>query len=214
MAGGPFAEFIVCMTCSSEGDVTRATRVYEGVEDDHYRCEEGHAFGVDWSRGPPAEMQWPPSSDMVAAIESYKKKKPEVRLLAPDTTVRRFVVGAALRPAEALRAWLAANEGRRLRLPVVLTRGVVGFSLRGARIGGSADALTIRCDDCALGIGLADRARYVAGDEATCAVWLEGFWRGEDGDPYLAVFKVGEPISPDELAAAGAEIEEAREVSA
>lgn len=205
MAGGPFAQFIVCMTCSSDGVVTRATRVYEGVEDDHYVCELGHEFGVDWGRGPVREMQWPPPTEMIAAIESMKK--PEVRLLAPDRAVRRFAGGAALRPVEALRAWLAANAGRRLRLPVVLGRGAVGFSLRGARIGGEADALKIRCDDCALGIGLADRARQAAGDAASCAVWLEGFWRGDEDDPYLAVVKVGEKIGPDELAAAGAEIE-------
>lgn len=213
MAGGPFAEFIVCMTCCADGVVTRATRVYEGVEDDHYVCEQGHQFGVDWSRGPPEEVQWPPSTEMVEGIESIKKE-PAVRLLAPDRTVRRFVVGSALRPAEGLRAWLAANAGRRLRLPVVLGRGVVGFSLRGARIGGGADALTIRCDDCALGIGLADRARQAAGDAATCALWLEGFWRGSEDDPYLAVVKVGDRIEADELAAAGAEIEEHDEVSA
>lgn len=212
MAGGANAEFTVCMTCSCDGVVTRATRVYEGVEDDHYVCELGHEFGVDWSRGPPEEVQWPPSTEMVEGIESMKK--PEVRLLAPDRTVRRFVVGSALRPAEGLRAWLAANAGRRLRLPVVLGRGHVGFSLRGARIGGEADALTIRCDDCALGIGLADRARQAAGDAATCALWLEGFWRGGEDDPFLAVVKVGERIGPDELAAAGAEIEVGAEVSA
>lgn len=211
MAGGPFAEFMVCMTCSADGVVTRATRVYEGAEDDHYVCEQGHQFGVDWSRGPPEELQWPPSPEMASAIEPMRE--PEVRLLAPDTTVRRFVVGAALRPADELRAWLAANAGRRLRLPVVLGRGVVGFSLRGARIGGEADALTIRCDDCALGIGLADRARQAAGAAATCALWLEGFWRGGEDDPYLAVVKVGERIGGDELATVGAEIEEAAEVS-
>lgn len=213
MAGGPFAEFIVCMTCCADGVVTRATRVYEGVEDDHYVCEQGHQFGVDWSRGPPEEVQWPPSTEMVEGIESIKKE-PAVRLLAPDRTVRRFVVGSALRPAEGLRAWLAANAGRRLRLPVVLGRGHVGFLLRGARIGGEADALTIRCDDCALGIGLADRARQAAGDAATCALWLEGFWRGGEDDPFLAVVKVGDRIEADELAAAGAEIEEHDEVSA
>lgn len=211
MAGGPFAEFVVCMTCCSDGVVTRATRVYEGVEDDHYCCEAGHAFAIDWRRGPPAEPQWPPSAELVAGIEAMKPAPP--RLLAPDTTVRRFEAGAALRPAAALRAWLTEHAGRRLRLPVVLRRGVVGFSLRGARIGGEADALEIRCDDCALGIGLADRARHLAGDAATCAVWLEGLWR-EGPDACLAVVKVGEPLSPDALALAAAEIEAVGEASA
>ena len=35
------------------GELVKATRVYEGAEDDHYQCEKGHGFGIDWSRGAP-----------------------------------------------------------------------------------------------------------------------------------------------------------------
>lgn len=70
MAGGPFAQHILCMTCAGDGLVTRAERVYEGAEDDIYICPKGHEFGIDWSRGAPESPQWPPGADEVAAIEA------------------------------------------------------------------------------------------------------------------------------------------------
>jgi hypothetical protein len=72
MAGGPFAQSIYCMQCAGEGLVTRADRVHEGLESDHYRCLEGHEFGVDWSRGAPTSPQWPPPPDELAAIEAMR----------------------------------------------------------------------------------------------------------------------------------------------
>lgn len=54
------------MVCLTERKLTKATRVYEGVEDDHYRCALGHEFGMDWSRGEATEAQWPPSQELVA----------------------------------------------------------------------------------------------------------------------------------------------------
>jgi hypothetical protein len=289
VAGGPFAEFIPCMTCVSDGVVTRAERVYEGAEDDHYLCPHGHRFGVDWSRRAPTAPEWPPTPELAAAIAaiadhaapaptavaSTDTATPEVtvpddvapaatavassdtaipgpevtvpddaapaatavassdtatpgpevaasdhaapsattsadpppqRLLRPDTTVRRFVPGSATSPADALLAWLATVGDARLRLPVVLVRGDVWFSLRGARIGGAADAPRIRLDDCALGVGLAERARQAFGDAPTAALWLEGRWRRDD-DREFAVLKVGDPLTPAQLATAVAEIE-------
>lgn len=135
-----------------------------------------------------------------------------IRNKVADTTVRRFVVGAAALPAAALLAWLERQGGRRLRLPVVLARGPVGFRLGEARVGGEADALTIRCSDSALGIGLDERARYAAGEAPTCALWLEGFWRGGEGRVF-AVVKVCEPIAAEALAVAAAEVEAPLEVS-
>jgi hypothetical protein len=38
----------------------RAERTGEGSEDDMYRCEAGHVFGIDWSMGAPTAPQWPP----------------------------------------------------------------------------------------------------------------------------------------------------------
>jgi len=67
MAGGPHADLVACPECLFEdGVVTKATRVYEGVEDDHYACEREHKFGIDWSRGAATEPQWPPKPELVA----------------------------------------------------------------------------------------------------------------------------------------------------
>ena len=198
MAGGPFAEHILCMTCAGDGVVTRAERAYEGVEDDHYICPKGHRFGIDWSRGAPESPQWPPEPDEVAAIEA----------MADATAERRFVAGVPTDASAALAAWLEARrlDGRRVRLPIVLVRGVVGFSLRDARIGGGPAPLTIVCDDSALGIGLADRARMGCGDAATCALWLEGHWRG-GAERVFAVVKIGDVLPAEALAGAVAEVE-------
>ncbi len=70
MAGGPHAQLVPCSTCLWEHKaITKATRVYEGIEDDHYVCELGHTFGVDYTHGgPPTEPQWPPPQELVDAI--------------------------------------------------------------------------------------------------------------------------------------------------
>jgi hypothetical protein len=70
MAGGPLAAFVPCMVCLRERRLTKASRIHEGVEDDHYRCELGHEFGMDWRRGPATEAQWPPSPELAAALRS------------------------------------------------------------------------------------------------------------------------------------------------
>jgi len=54
MAGGPFADKMPCITCGG-----RADRVYDGIEDDHYVCVNGHRFGIDWTHGPlPDKPLW------------------------------------------------------------------------------------------------------------------------------------------------------------
>lgn len=71
MAGGPHAQLIPCPTCMWEQKtLTKATRVSEGVETDHYTCEQGHAFGVDYAHaGPPTDPQWPPPAELVTAMQ-------------------------------------------------------------------------------------------------------------------------------------------------
>jgi hypothetical protein len=118
-----------------------------------------------------------------------------------------FVRGPTLTPADALIAWLdkqvLAGEPRLVRLPVILEKGKVGFSTRGARIGASRDAVEIYCNDSKLGVGLADRARSQCRDQDTCAMWLEGYWHGmQDGAYTFAVTKIHARIAPGEVAAA------------
>src|SRR5689334_21407340 len=71
-----------------------------------------------------------------------------------------FVRGAALSPAQQLLVWIEGqhrdHEPRLIRLPVILERGQVGFSLHAARIGTAADAPAIEIRDAALGVGLGD----------------------------------------------------------
>lgn len=69
MAGGPLANEMVCMECLGEGVLTRAVRIHEGVEDDEYRCDHGHQFGMDWRSGPATEPQWPPPAEYVAYVK-------------------------------------------------------------------------------------------------------------------------------------------------
>jgi len=57
---------MVCL--SDERRLTRAWRFYDGVETDHYRCDKGHEFGMDW-REPATEPQWPPPPDVAGLVE-------------------------------------------------------------------------------------------------------------------------------------------------
>jgi hypothetical protein len=118
-----------------------------------------------------------------------------------------FLRGSAVTPADQLVAWLdqqvRGGEPLRVRLPVVLANDGFGFSTMGARIGGSADAVTIFVNDAALGIGLAQQARKQCQDEPTCAMWLEGYWRGkQDGEYTFEVTRIHGRIAADALAAA------------
>lgn len=65
MAGGEFAEHVICMECGQ-----KASRTYEGQETDQYTCESGHQFSMDWSRGVPTEPQWPASEEMLELLKS------------------------------------------------------------------------------------------------------------------------------------------------
>ncbi|CAN5607745.1 hypothetical protein BH11MYX1_BH11MYX1_07720 [soil metagenome] len=69
MAGGKFAQFVPCSVCMEQRLLTKATRVREGVEDDQYRCERGHTFGLDWSKGPATELQWPVPQELADALK-------------------------------------------------------------------------------------------------------------------------------------------------
>ncbi len=71
MAGGPHAQLVPCSTCMWEAhEITKATRISEGVETDWYVCEKGHRFGIDFEHGgPPAQPMWPPGPDIIEAMK-------------------------------------------------------------------------------------------------------------------------------------------------
>ena len=56
------------MVCLDDNELTKASRIYEGVETDHYRCEREHEFGLDWRDGPATEAQWPPPEEIAAMV--------------------------------------------------------------------------------------------------------------------------------------------------
>jgi hypothetical protein len=69
MAGGELAEHVPCMVCLTDGQMTKARRIYEGYESDQYQCEKGHEFGMDWSKGPATEALWPPPPELLALVQ-------------------------------------------------------------------------------------------------------------------------------------------------
>jgi hypothetical protein len=69
MAGGTLAAEVACMVCLDDHVLTPANRVYEGHETDHYRCEKGHEFGLDWP-DPASAPQWPPPTDILEGLQS------------------------------------------------------------------------------------------------------------------------------------------------
>jgi hypothetical protein len=74
MAGGPHAKTVPCLVCLSDKAIlTKAERTYEGDENDEYKCDKGHTFGMDWSRGEADEPQWPASDELKAYVESQAK---------------------------------------------------------------------------------------------------------------------------------------------
>lgn len=75
MAGGPHAETVMCLACAKQGRVTPAQRFREGLENDWYRCPEGHETGVDWSYGAPEAPTWPPSEEDLAAVAMFARHK-------------------------------------------------------------------------------------------------------------------------------------------
>ena len=95
----------------------------------------------------------------------------------------------ALTPRDALLAWLGSQGGDRdigsapsLRLPVTITFDADRLTLTDTRLGG-ADGIVVRLDDAALGISLKDRVRQKCpADRPSCRIWIEGTWRGLDGD--------------------------------
>ena len=118
--------------------------------------------------------------------------------------VYEFEPGPLVTDTAGLMAWLEANRGKRLRLPVVIELEERGGGFKRSRIGN----IELRVTDLALGVPLSERIAQKCGREAKrCTLWLEGRY-GEtpsfpDDLPQYAVVKVGELV--DEKAALKAE---------
>ena len=129
---------------------------------------------------------------------AIKKRRPRSKVRA----------GTSATPTRALLKWLEneaqRSEPRLIRLPLILNRGVVGFSLRGARIGAAADAIEVYANDSALGVGLDDHARRNGEGKTTCAFWVDAYWRGEQGEPGFRIDVVNVVLHIEDSALAAA----------
>lgn len=93
--------------------------------------------------------------------------------LTPEPALS-FVDGPAIADSDALLAWLSANKGRTLQLPVVVAfDDEHRLAVKRASLG----ALQLRLDDTSMGVGILDRLRAACPPgPLECAVWLEGRW--------------------------------------
>jgi hypothetical protein len=109
--------------------------------------------------------------------------------------VIEFEPGPPVNDTAGLTAWLEANRGKRLRLPIVIELEETGGRLKRSRVG----SIELRVTDLALGIPLRERvAQKCSQDARRCAIWLEGRY-GEppplpDDLPQYEVIKVGELV--------------------
>lgn len=146
--------------------------------------------------------------------KSNPQSKAGMKSKTSDLPLKKFVRGPSLQPKAEFVAWVESHirsgSKRYLRVPLVLKRGQVGFSLGGARIGPAADAIEVYANDSALGIGLADRALTHCKGRKTCAFWVEGRLAKEPNGTYrLDVMRFVSPIQPGALASANyVEVEE------
>lgn len=118
--------------------------------------------------------------------------------------VYEFEPGPAVTDTVALQAWLEANRGKRLRLPVVIELGGPGEGFKRSRVGN----IELRVTDLALGVPLSERIAQRCGREARrCVLWLEGRYGEQawfpDDLPQYEVFKVRDVV--DETAEPRAE---------
>ncbi|HEX8699578.1 MAG TPA: hypothetical protein VF815_12120 [Myxococcaceae bacterium] len=109
--------------------------------------------------------------------------------------VYEFESGPLVTDKPGLTAWLEANRGKRLRLPIVIELGDPGHRFERSLVGD----IEVRVTDMALGVPLSERIAQKCGRDARrCALWLEGRF-GEkpwfpDHLPQFEVFKVGDVV--------------------
>ena len=104
--------------------------------------------------------------------------EPPVATRLSPTPVGTFDDGPAVADPAAVLAWLEAERGRRVQLPVrVRFDDEHRLAVAAATLGPDAPgALALKLDDTAMGIALIDQLRTRCPAGPTCTVWLEGTW--------------------------------------
>ena len=98
----------------------RANRVYDGVEDDHYVCEEcSGKFGINWeARGPAEKPCWPPSDEELETFRALRDKNAPLSDRVADKWQKQIIghcellLGRPLRPEE--QRFVSSRGGRSL----------------------------------------------------------------------------------------------------
>jgi hypothetical protein len=111
---------------------------------------------------------------------------------------RVYVDGPELADKPSVVAWLATHDGdtRQLKLPVSIDN--LGIGVTSFEVGG----IPIHVSDGALGVSLADHVRTKCKGQASCRLWLEGYWSANT----LHLRRVGELVG-DEAACVAVEAE-------
>ena len=135
--------------------------------------------------GTPAAQ--PPEPATEEALRAEQKTNPE-------SSMSTFIDGPALSPSTELLEWLKSDgSDQLLKLPVEVSRSVLGVT--GGTLGWGDDALQLKLDDTAMGVGLFDRLPQHCGDEGPCHVWLEGYWGETVPMPDLGPHSDSHPFS-------------------
>lgn len=97
-----------------------------------------------------------------------------------DAAPSAWTKGVAVTPTDQLLTWLDAQkrdgEALLIKVPVVVGKGFgPGFDISNSKIG----ELEVVLDDTALGVGVADKAMSFCRGKDSCAMWLEGYWKGK-----------------------------------
>lgn len=127
MAGGPYANVVPCSHCERQGVLEPAERIYEGSENDVYRCPHGHTFAIHWRQLPERPLFERPSSGVDRPLFEQTAPgadRPLFEQTSPGAERERIEVAAYYRylarceagaAGDALGDWLAAEQAIRDR---------------------------------------------------------------------------------------------------
>ena len=88
--------------------------------------------------------------------------------------------GPAIQPSSALLAWFESDGKRQLvQVPVVVVPSPLGLNagyVATSPGGDAGSALSLKLDDTAMSVSLADQIRSDCAYDEPCAIWVEGYW--------------------------------------